>query len=57
MKVEFLKNYRHTFKAFSKGDVCKLDPLFAEKLLKKGIVKRTDVITEEEKFIKTKKDK
>ena len=55
MIVEFLKNYKHTFKTFKKGDVVRLDPQFSALLLKKKVVKEFDGITKEE--IETKKAK
>ena len=45
MKVKFKKDYPPRFK---KGQIAKLHWTFAEELLKKKVVSKTDVITEED---------
>ena len=52
MKVKFLKDYKHIRKTFKKGDVVELFNSFAEKLIKKKVVEKTDEVTSEEIIVK-----
>lgn len=56
MKVKFLKQYKHTFKTFGKGDIVKLHWTLAEELLKKKVVKKSSDITDEDIVLKNLKD-
>ena len=56
MKVEFLKKHTLGSKVFQKGTIAKLHWTLANELIKKGVVKSTSEITEEDKVLKQLRD-
>ena len=52
MKVKFLKKHRLGGKQFVKDDIAQIHWQEGQKLLKKGVVEETDIITEEDKALK-----
>lgn len=55
MKVIFKKKYTG-IKTFHKGDIAVIHWTLGNKLLKKGVVEETNIITEEDKVLKQIRD-
>jgi hypothetical protein len=56
MKVIFKKKHREGINTFQKGDVAVVHHTLGAKLLKKGVVEETNIITEEDKVLKQLRD-
>jgi len=52
MKVIFKKKHREGIKLFAKDEIAVIHHTLGAKLLKKGIVEETDIVTEEDKVLK-----